>query len=112
MIVQLAPAANVVVQVPPERVNTPAGVVGAKVALMPVSAGAPTGLLSVMVCAALTVPCATLPKFRASGATVGSRVLVPWNSTAPTSIPDPEGRALPKKSVGGASEPARPAVGM
>src|SRR4029077_9477691 len=58
VIVPLAPAASVVGRVPPEAGSTPAGVVAANVALIPVSAGAPTGLLSVMVCAALTVPCA------------------------------------------------------
>ena len=66
-IVQLAAAASVVAQVPPDRVN--GAPTGANATLRPVSGAAPAGLVIVRVCAGLVVFCTTLPKFTASGAT-------------------------------------------
>ncbi len=81
--VQDCVAASVAAQVPPAapaaRANPPVNV-----AVMPVSAS--PGLVRVTVCAALVVPCSTLPKLTTVGETFASGVLAPWNSTAPTSI--------------------------
>lgn len=68
----------------------------------------PAVLLNVTFCVAVS-PVLTLPKLRTVGDTLATAVLVPWNSTAPTSIrqlaafskphPVADGRGFPKKSL-------------
>jgi hypothetical protein len=80
VMVQVAPAARVVPQVPPALEN---GDVTATV--MPVRL-APPVLESVSVCAALVVPSTTLLKASAVGETLATAIFGIWYSTAPTSI--------------------------
>jgi len=98
-IVQFAPTASVVVQLPPLRLN---GAVTAT--LMPVNPTAPV-LVSVSVWFALFVPVRVLAKVSEVGATLADAVIVPASSTAPMSNPVPCGRGLPKKSLVGAATP-------
>src|SRR5205807_8919097 len=95
--VQLAPAARVAPQVPPEREN---GAVTTTV--IPVGR-APPPLLSVSVCAALVVPCTTLVNVSEVGDTARDAFADTWNSTAPASTWLLVFLALPKKSRPGAS---------
>ena len=109
LIVQLAPAARVPVQVPPapppgrENGTGLAEGVDAKATPIPVAAPFPV-LDNVKVSAALVVPTTVLGKLSEVGLTlrVGDVVGKPWYSIAPMSNAlwlEGSGRAFPKKSV-------------